>query len=147
MMLNVSPRFLWVTLPALSLKFKPALVKLVPKSFNWSTFTPSVPLMPGATLVKVLPPASMPLMVTLGPPTMVKPSWLMVVGPITMLPVLPKSRFLFNSKSMTLPLRLTLMLLSLLAVPMSTVAPGCTWLAVSPLVWTFQPKEAMFCTA
>ena len=133
-MLKVWPKLRWLTLPLLSEKFRPADVKLLPKPVNWSTFTPSVPFLPGATLVMVLLPASIPLMVMLGPFLMVKPLLFTVVLPITTLPVLPKSRFLFNSKSMVLPLRVTLMLLSPVAVPMSTVSPGLTWVAASPLV-------------
>jgi len=73
-------------------------------SFNWLTLTASVALTPAAKPVIVLPPMSIPEVVTLGPPAMVKPLALSVTAepmatplvsmrvlPVVMLPSLPRS--------------------------------------------------------
>ena len=49
--------------------------------FNCETFTASVSLVPASTPVILLPAALIPALVTLGPPSIVKPSLLMVVSP------------------------------------------------------------------
>ena len=49
---------------------------------NCAKLTASVLFVPAATLVILLPPALMPVVVTLGPPLMVRPSLLMVMLPV-----------------------------------------------------------------
>ncbi|KQW63564.1 hypothetical protein ASC92_23660 [Variovorax sp. Root411] len=54
-------------------------------SFSWVTFTPSVPATPGATLVMTVLPALMPVLVTLGPPVIVRPLLFSTVPPVVTL--------------------------------------------------------------
>ena len=65
-------------------------------AFNWFKFTASVPFVPAKTFVIALLPASMPLVVTLGPPVITKPLLSTLVLPIVTDPVLPKSKVLLK---------------------------------------------------
>ena len=56
-----------------------------------------MPSVPGATLVIFLLPASIPVLVTDGPPVIVTPSLLTLVSPIVKEPFLVKSTSLFKS--------------------------------------------------
>ena len=78
--------------PLFTDRFQP-LLAISFTSFNCETFTASVSSVPAATLLILLPAASIPDLVTLGPPLIVKPSLLMVVSPALTLSTL---RSLFN---------------------------------------------------
>ena len=78
---TVSPgSTLLLLVPLLTVKFQP-LLAIFATSFNCETFTASVSAVPAATPVILLPAALIPALVTLGPPSIVKPSLLMVVSP------------------------------------------------------------------
>ncbi|GAA5632783.1 hypothetical protein Acal02_03441 [Acinetobacter calcoaceticus] len=103
---------------------------------NWSLLTASVPSVPSATLVILLPPASMPSLVTLGPPAMVIPSVFITVSPAV---TLSTFRSRFRLYLMSLPSFTTCKFSSPSAVPISTVSPALTAAAFSPLVCRVQP--------
>ena len=67
-------------LPVFTDRFQP-LLAISFTSFNCETFTASSSSVPAATPMILLPAASIPALVTLGPPLTVKPSLLMVVSP------------------------------------------------------------------
>ena len=77
---TVSPGATLLLLEPLAVKFQPLLATFF-TSFNCETFTASVSSVPAATPVIFLSPALIPDLVTLGPPSIVKPSLLMVVSP------------------------------------------------------------------
>ena len=88
---------------------------------SWLKFTASVGAVPAARLVILLFAASMPALVTLGPPEMVKPALLITVLPMVTLPAAPK-----------------LMLgLSLIATP---AAVASVVMLVSPITATASPN-------
>ena len=71
-------------------------------AFSWLTLTASVSAVPVATLVICLPPTSMPVVVTDGPPVMVRPVLLTVVFPTVTLPSAPRLIF-FASLTVSTP--------------------------------------------
>ena len=77
---TVSPGATLLLFSPLAVKFQPLLATFS-TSFNCEKFTASLSSVPASTLVILLPAASMPDLVTLGPPTIFKPSVLMVVSP------------------------------------------------------------------
>ena len=77
---------------------------LVLASFNCFTLTASVSFSPAFTLVMFLLPASIPVLVTDGPPVIVIPSLLITVSPIVKEPSLVKSTSLSNANSTEAPL-------------------------------------------
>ena len=77
---TVSPGATLLLFSPLAVKFQPLLATFS-TSFNCETFTASVSSVPASTLVILLPAASIPTLVTLGPPAIFKPSLLMVVSP------------------------------------------------------------------
>ena len=89
---TVSPGATLLLFVPLAVKFQPLLATFS-TFFNCETFTASLSSVPAATLVILLPAASIPFLVTLGPPLTVKPSLLMVVSPALTLSTL---RSLFN---------------------------------------------------
>ena len=105
--------------------------------------------LPSATLLILLPAASIPDLVTLGPPVIVKPSLLMVVSPAVTLPValtLVTLIVSFNLK-VTLLFSLVIWILSL-ALLKSTVASGAIFDLFSPLFTDrFQPLLAISFTS
>ena len=95
--------------------------------FNCETFTASVSLVPAATPVILLPAALIPALVTLGPPSIVKPSLLMVVSPAFTLSTLISFANLISNLS--LPFATTPMLPS---ESLATSVTPPTTLTVSP---------------
>ena len=89
---TVSPGATLLLLEPLAVKFQPFLATFS-TSFNCETFTASLSSVPASTLVILLPAASIPFLVTLGPPVTVKPSLLIVVSPAFTLSTVI---FLFN---------------------------------------------------
>ena len=89
-------------------------------AFSWLTLTASVGAVPGATLVILLPAASMPAWVTLGPPLIVKP-----LLSILVLPVVTLSKLALSWVAMltVLPVWVTRMFLP---ASMVTVLPAFT---------------------
>ena len=97
--------------------------------FNCETFTASVSSVPAATPVILLPAASIPDLVTLGPPAIVKPSLLMVVSPAfkpsfvkaTLSPTFTPSLFITVSPAFTLSTFMSFAnLISNLSLPSAT---------------------------
>ena len=110
--------------------------------FSWSTLTASVPAIPVATFEITLPPASIPLVVMLGLPLpKVRPVLFRMLLPAVKVFAVTVStlRFLFNAKSTTLPVLVTVMLFSPLAVPMSTVSPALIAPVLAPLLSRLKP--------
>ena len=111
-----------------------------------SNFWPPKPL---ATSVICLSPALIPFLVTLGPPTMVRPSLLIVVSPtvtepflpsmVTAVSPLPTVTTSAKPTVTSLPVLLTTTLPSPFIL---TVSPGLTLLAVPESVAMFQPALA-----
>ena len=89
---TVSPGATLLLFSPLAVKFQPLLATFS-TSFNCETFTASLSSVPASTLVILLPAASIPFLVTLGPPVTVKPSLLIVVSPAFTLSTVI---FLFN---------------------------------------------------
>ena len=77
---TVSPGATLLLFSPLAVKFQPLLATFS-TSFNCEKFTASLSSVPASTLVILLPAASIPDLVTLGPPLTVKPSLLIVVSP------------------------------------------------------------------
>jgi hypothetical protein len=109
--------------------------------FSWLMFTASVPATPGATLVIALLPASMPVTVTLGPPTMVRP-----LLSIFVLPVVTelKTGSADTSTRIWLPVRVTVVLLPLAK---SAVPPGAMFCGAPPLALRFHPLATVPATS
>src|SRR5690606_23191765 len=105
------------------------LAVLLPTANSWPALTPSLlsaDKVPGATFVSFLSPMLMPSAFMIGPPLLMVRLSAVRLGAVAMV--------------MSLPLRVTLML-----VPSRncTVSPGATLLAVSPLACKFQPLPAV----
>jgi hypothetical protein len=108
---------------------------------SWSMFTASVPATPGATLVIFVPPALMPVLVTLGPPTIVKP-----LLSIFVLPVVTEvnTGLADTSTRIWLPVRVTVVLLP---SAKSAVPPGAMFCGAPPLALRFHPLFAVAATS
>ncbi len=114
MMLKVWPKGSLVRLPALSLKWRPVLVRLEPKSFSWPKLTASVKEVPAATLASCLSPkVTLSLEITMS----LVPVLLMVMPSPLNVTVLPPT-----------PLAVTVF-----AVIVSNTGRSANWICMLPL--------------
>ena len=134
---TVSPGATLLPFWPLAVKFQPLLATFS-TSFNCETFTASVSSVPAATLLILLPAASIPDLVTLGPPAIFKPSVLMVVSPaFTLSTLISLANLISNlsAPSATTPMLPLESLLSSVSPPTNlTVSPNLrvTLVPVSP---------------
>ena len=92
-------RYVIVTLPFASTAYSPGLMwrSSARTFFNWLTLTASLSFTPAFTLVMFKLPALIPVLVTDGPPVIVKPPLLRIVSPIFKEPFGVKSTLLDNA--------------------------------------------------